>query len=92
MGTFGNSRVTGPRCGSISDGTAVPEATATIVKTRNPDASVDDIIPTKDALPAAIGRFVDVGFTKFVLIPTVEPDDWDTELDEVAALVKPLEN
>lgn len=73
-------------------GSEVPAATAKIVETRNPDASVDEIIPTRDDLPVALDRFIDEGFTKFVLIPTLEPDDWDRELEEVAALVKPLEN
>lgn len=75
-----------------ANGVAIPDATQEIVKKRNPDADVEQIIPTKDGLPAAINRFVDEGFTKFVLIPTVEPGEWDSELDEVAALVKPLEN
>lgn len=75
-----------------ANGAAIPEATETIIKTRNPDAAVDDIIPTMDGLPNLLNQFVDEGFTKFVLIPTVEPDDWDHELDEVASLVKPLEN
>jgi hypothetical protein len=59
---------------------------------RNPEAEPEEIIPTKDQIEKVIGRFVDVGFSKFVLIPTVEPDDWDRELDEVATIVKPLEN
>lgn len=75
-----------------AEGAAIPEATATIVKTRNPDADLEEVMPTKEGLPKALSRFIDVGFTKFVLIPTVEPDDWDEELDEVAALAKPLEN
>ena len=74
------------------NGAEVPEATATVIQTRNPDADVDQIIPTKDGLPAAITGFIDEGFTKFVIIPATEPDDWDAELDEVAAIVKPLEN
>ena len=73
-------------------GTQISEAMATIIKTRNPDASADEIVPTRADLPMAIGRFIDVGFSKFVLIPTIEPDDWDTELAAVATLVKPLEN
>ena len=75
-----------------ADGMGIPESTEEIVKKRNPDANVEEMIPTKDGLPASIGRFVDEGFTKFVLIPTVEPDEWDVELDEMATLVKPLEN
>ncbi|MGF1598336.1 MAG: LLM class flavin-dependent oxidoreductase [Acidimicrobiales bacterium] len=75
-----------------ADGTEVPEATRTLLATRNPDADPADIVPDKAGLPDLIGRFVDEGFTKFVLIPTVEPDDWDIELAEMAAIVKPLEN
>lgn len=73
------------------EGEPVPEATAAIVKARNPNADPNEIMPTRSDLPRAIGRFIDVGFSKFVLIPTVEPDDWDQELAEVAELVKPLE-
>lgn len=71
---------------------AIPEAMQVILNKRNPDAAPDEVIPTKDQIEKTIGRFVDVGFSKFVLIPTVEPDDWDAELDEVASIIKPLEN
>ena len=72
--------------------TELPEAMQLILNKRNPDAEPGEIIPTKDQVEKTIGRFVDEGFSKFVLIPTVEPDDWDDELDEVASIVKPLEN
>jgi probable F420-dependent oxidoreductase len=75
-----------------ADGVAVPDTMVNLVKTRNPDLDPAEIMPAKSDLPAAIGRFIDVGFSKFVLIPTVEPDDWERELAEVADLVKPLEN
>ncbi|MEL7157799.1 MAG: LLM class flavin-dependent oxidoreductase [Actinomycetota bacterium] len=75
-----------------TDDAEIPEAMATIVATRNPGTPAEEIVPDKKGLPAALNRFIDVGFSKFVLIPTVEPDDWDLELDEVASLVKPLEN
>ena len=74
------------------NGAEVPEATVAVVTARNPDASIDEIIPTKASIADVVTRFVDEGFTKFVMIPTVEPDDWDVELDEVASIVKPLEN
>jgi len=70
----------------------LPDSMKAILHKRNPDADPADIIPTRAGLEATIKRFVDVGFSKFVLIPTVEPDNWDVELDEIAALVKPLEN
>ena len=36
-------------------------------------------------------RYVDVGFSKFVVVPGEEPDDWDAELGELADVLKPLE-
>ncbi len=72
--------------------TKIPETMQVILNKRNPDADPEEIIPSKDQIEKTVGRFVDEGFSKFVLIPTVEPDDWDAELDEVASIVKPLEN
>ncbi|MGI9596080.1 MAG: LLM class flavin-dependent oxidoreductase [Acidimicrobiales bacterium] len=72
--------------------TTIPEAMQVIINKRNPDAEPEDIIPAKDQIEKVIGRFIDEGFSKFVLIPTVEPDDWDAELDEVASIIKPMEN
>ncbi|MEM9889437.1 MAG: LLM class flavin-dependent oxidoreductase [Actinomycetota bacterium] len=75
-----------------ADGADIPDAMAAVLAARNPDAAPDEIIPTLSGLPAAIGRFVDVGFSKFVLVPAAEPADWDDELEHLASLVKPLEN
>lgn len=75
-----------------ADGAEIPDQMAAIVAARNPDADAADIVPTMSELPTVIGRFVDVGFTKFVLIPTKEPADWSPELAELATIVKPLEN
>ncbi|MGH1490459.1 MAG: LLM class flavin-dependent oxidoreductase [Acidimicrobiales bacterium] len=72
--------------------TAIPEQMQVILNKRNPDAAPEEIIPAKDQVEKVIGRFVDEGFSKFVMIPTIEPDDWDDELDELASIVKPLEN
>jgi probable F420-dependent oxidoreductase len=72
--------------------TTIPDAMQVVLDKRNPDAEPEEIIPAKDQIEKVIGRFVDVGFSKFVMIPTVEPDDWDRELDELASIVKPLEN
>ena len=75
-----------------ANGADLPDATAALIHARNPDADVAEVLPVKADLPVAINRFVNEGFSKFVLIPVVEPHNWDHELDEVAALVKPLEN
>ena len=63
---------------------------------RRPD--LDDpaeLIPVGwDALIATIKRFVDVGTTKFVVLPIVEPEDvhaWRSHLGEAAEALLPLE-
>ena len=38
-----------------------------------------------------IEQHVDVGGSKFVVIPIVEPPDWDEHLAEVAATLLPLQ-
>jgi len=73
------------------DGAELPQTMRAIAQARNPEANPEDLMPTRERLPAAIQGFVDVGFSKFVIIPAVEPDDWSTELSEVADLVKPME-
>lgn len=70
----------------------LPDAMKAVLAKRNPDAHPDSIIPTKHGIEKALQGFIDEGFSKFVLIPTTEPTDWDIELDEMAALVKPMEN
>ncbi len=75
-----------------ADGSDINDRFAAIVAARNPDADPTEIFPTKEDLPKALQRFIDVGFSKFVLIPTTEPDEWAPELEEVSAIVKPLEN
>ncbi len=39
-----------------------------------------------------LGRFIDVGFSKFVLVPFDEPADWTVELEEAAAAVLDLQS
>ncbi len=75
-----------------TDDGPIPEPLQLLLERRNPDADPLQVVPHRARLEAAIGEFIEVGFSKFVLIPTVEPDDWDVELDKVAAMVKPLEN
>jgi probable F420-dependent oxidoreductase len=80
-----------------NDGEEINERFQAILLARNPDADPSDVFPTKSQLVATLGRFIDEGFSKFVVVPSIEPGtdddrDWDDELDEIAALVKPLEN
>jgi hypothetical protein len=74
------------------DGGELDERFRGIAEMRNPGADPAELFPTKSELPKALQRFIDVGFSKFVLVPTIEPATWGPELDEVAALVKPMEN
>ena len=76
----------------LPEGTdGIPERLAALYRSRNPDADPADLVSTRRGLPALIRRFVDVGCSKFVVVPVVEPQDWVTELAELAAIVKPLE-
>jgi probable F420-dependent oxidoreductase len=73
-----------------SDGD-IPDAVAERVRARNPDAAVADVVATKAAIPGLVGRFCERGFSKFVLVPVTEPAQWTDELEQLAAIVGPLE-
>ena len=74
-----------------SDG-PLPDAIAAAIAARRPDVDPHDVIAAgiKDAR-RMLERFIDVGFSKFVLVPLVEPMAWDDELEAVAAEVLPLQ-
>lgn len=68
-----------------------PQYIAT-AKARRPDLDPTEIVPIGlGAVCQKIRDFIDVGASKFVLIPVNEPDDWDRELEEIAAEVLPLQ-
>lgn len=73
-----------------------PERLLAQLAGRRPDLDPRALVPASwDELSAAIERFVDVGTTKFVVVPMVEPatpDEWTTHLDEAATELLPLEN
>lgn len=51
-----------------------------------------DVVPIGwESLQRMIARFVDEGFTKFVVTPLTEPDDWPTHLTQAADALLPLE-
>ena len=63
---------------------------------RRPDLTdVTDLVPDSwTALQDMVRRFVDVGTTKFVVLPLDEPgeaDSWIAHLGEAADALKPLE-
>jgi probable F420-dependent oxidoreductase len=74
----------------------IPDRLARLLAKRRPD--LDDpaqLVPNSwDGLTATIKRFVDVGTSKFVVLPLVEPggaEGWVDHLEEAADVLLPLE-
>src|SRR5439155_22005520 len=71
---------------------SVPARLVELIRARRPQLRPEEVIPVgHDALLDTIGRFVDVGFSKFVLVPAGPVADWDEELGAMAELVLPLQ-
>lgn len=68
---------------------------AALANRRRDPGDAADIVPVGlDALAEQISRFVEVGFSKFVVVPFEEPDGsaaWAAHLEEAAARLLPLE-
>lgn len=74
-----------------------PEPVLAGLRARRPDLDdISQIVPQGwDELARTINRFIDVGASKFVVIPLVEPASpgaWVAHLEEAASVLKPLEN
>ena len=74
----------------------IPERLRAILAQRRPDLDdVTELVPSSwDQLTALIGQFVDVGTSKFVVLPVNEPDGaeaWAQHLTEAADVLLPLE-
>ena len=71
----------------------VPEPIRALIASRNPEANVDDLVPsTVDALERQIEQYVARDFTKLVLVPLQEPEDWRAELEPLADRLLALQN
>jgi probable F420-dependent oxidoreductase len=71
----------------------LPDRLAAIVAARHPGADPSDVIPAGPLeLRKHLERFIDVGFSKFVVVPAGDPPSWDDELAELAAEVLPLQH
>ena len=56
-----------------------------VVQMRRPELEPGDIVVQgRDGLEARIKEFCDAGATKFVVMPSQEPDEWGPELDLLA--------
>jgi hypothetical protein len=58
-----------------------------------PELDPADLVPVVlAALRDRLVEFVGVGFSKLVLVPLAEPDDWTAELEKLSAEVLDLQN
>ncbi|MDQ3758212.1 MAG: LLM class flavin-dependent oxidoreductase [Actinomycetota bacterium] len=70
----------------------LPDAAVQRLQRRVPGVDPTDVIPVGlESLRATIERFLDVGFSKFVVVPVVEPANWEDELGSVADTLLPLQ-
>lgn len=70
----------------------LPDVLAAFIAKRRPDADPTTMVPEGlDAVRATIESMVEVGASKFVVLPLVEPEDWTAELERVAAALFPLQ-
>lgn len=73
-------------------GGAVPDRLTELVARRRPGVDVADLVPAgHEALRETLERFLEVGFSKFVVVPVGEPADWSEELGALAQEVLPLQ-
>jgi probable F420-dependent oxidoreductase len=74
----------------------IPDRLLALLAKRRPDLSdPSELVPTSwEALTTLIQRFIDVGTSKFVVLPLAEPngaDAWVDHLTEAADVLRPLE-
>jgi probable F420-dependent oxidoreductase len=70
----------------------VPEALRVRLAALRPDLDPADLVPVGlPALRARLGEYVAVGFSKLVMVPLAEPEDWAPELEALAAAVLDLQ-
>jgi probable F420-dependent oxidoreductase len=71
----------------------VPDAVKALVASRRPDLDPNDVVPAGlDGVRRRIEEMIEVGASKFVVLPIEEPADWEAELQAIAADLLPLQN
>lgn len=71
----------------------LPERAVAIAKARKPDLDPSEIIcQDRGQLRERVEAFIEVGASKFVIVPFSEPENWTPELETLAELLLPLEN
>jgi probable F420-dependent oxidoreductase len=70
----------------------IPERFRAFLETRKPGVDPASIVASGiPAIVELLRRFVDVGFSKFVLVPVFPPEDVHAELEQLAKEVLPLQ-
>jgi probable F420-dependent oxidoreductase len=73
--------------------TALPDGSVRALQARRPDLDVHDLVPIGfDALRTKVEQFVEQGFSKFVVLPLVEPADLVDHLADAASALLSLQN
>lgn len=71
----------------------IPERFRTFLEQRRPGADLSSVVPTGvSEIKELLGRFVESGFSKFVLVPILPGEDDRKEMELIAAEVLPLQN
>jgi probable F420-dependent oxidoreductase len=72
---------------------ALPDRLVELLASRNPGADPRELVAHGwPAVRDLCERFVAVGFSKLVLVPFTEPENWDEELTAGAEMVLPVQN
>ncbi|HTL86461.1 MAG TPA: LLM class flavin-dependent oxidoreductase, partial [Acidimicrobiia bacterium] len=71
----------------------IPDRVREMIAARNPGADPNDLVAHGwTALRELCERYVAVGFSKLVLVPFTEPENWDDELSSGAEAILPIQN
>ena len=70
----------------------MPDQIVRAVRKRRPELDPRQIIVQgHQGLEKRIKEFIDVGASKFILVPYIEPDNWTVELEDLADSVLQLQ-
>jgi probable F420-dependent oxidoreductase len=71
----------------------IPDRFRTFLESRRPGADVSSVVPSGvQAITDLLGRFIEKGFSKFVLVPILPSSDGRKEMEIIAEGILPLQN
>ncbi len=78
--------------GELLDGGELPDRLAAVLARRRPGVDPSSLVPAGlSQLRTTLEQFVEVGTSKFVVVPVGEPASWTAELEALAEAVLPLQ-